>query len=82
MFTLLIPFRDNAPITAFHRAFHCCCMNVDVSVLLEEVAKAGDLWDSEMLRNSLSLLSVDKALSSAETLHIVFVCVCACVFAV
>ena len=41
------------------------------------MAKEGDLWDSEIGLNSLSLLSLDKALSGVcETVHIVFVCVC------
>lgn len=28
---LLIPFRDNTPITTFHGAFHCCYMDGDIS---------------------------------------------------
>lgn len=38
------------------------------------MAQEGDLWDSEICLNSLSLLSLDKALSR--------VCVCVCLFAV
>lgn len=47
------------------------------AVLSEEVAKDGDLWDSEIRLNSFRLLSLDKALSTAcKTLCIVCVCVC------
>lgn len=34
------------------------------AALSEEVAKEGDLWDSEIRLNSLGLLSLDKALST------------------
>ena len=41
--SLLIPFSDNTPITAFHGTFHCCYINVDISCPFRPSGQRGEI---------------------------------------
>lgn len=77
MFTLLIPFRDNTPITAFHGTFHCCYMSVDHQLSSQRKWPKMEICGIQRCYETpIRLLSLDKALSSVKTAHIVCVFVC------